>query len=319
MEFIKIKDELDYSYKKYKLTRAIEDIFIESKYIKLEPSIFEDYDTFTLINKRIKKEKMVKIIDGNSKVLILRPDITTNIIKNLIPRWEKDLKVKLFYNSSIFINKLDSNIREFKQMGIEYLGEDSLEADMEIIGLVFKIFKNYRKNFILEIGTSKYINALLKELNLEENLKIKLKNLIYKKNKNEIIECISALDIKKEIKDLFSNILDFQGNMEEVINKAENNYMNENMKLSIEKLKDFKKMALDYGYLKCIHLDLSMITELDYYNGLVFKGYYKNSSREVISGGRYDSLTKTFGIKIPAVGFSIDLDELIKILYRDGE
>lgn len=35
MEFIKIKDELDYSYKKYKLTREIEDIFIESKYIKL--------------------------------------------------------------------------------------------------------------------------------------------------------------------------------------------------------------------------------------------------------------------------------------------
>lgn len=319
MEFLRIQDELDYSYKRYKLTREIEDIFMEAGYVNLEPSIFEDYDNFTSINKRIKKETMVKVVNGNSKVLILRPDITMNIIKSLMPRWKDNLKLKLFYNSSIFMNKVDSNIKEFKQMGIEYLGDDSVQADMEVMGLVFKILKKYRENFILEIGSSKYLDGLLKEINLKENLKAELKNLIYKKNKNEIIKCISNLNIKKEIKDLLSNILNFQGNMEEVINKAESNYMNEEMKKSIEELKDFKKIIEEYEYLKYVHLDLSMVTELDYYDGLVFKGYYENSYREIISGGRYDSLTETFGVRIPAVGFSIDLDELIKVFYRDGE
>lgn len=319
VEFIKIKDELNYSAKKYKTTREIEDIFLEFGYIKFEPSIFEDYDNFISINKRIRKEAMVKVIDGNSKVLILRPDITTNIIKNLMPRWQDNLKVRLFYNSSIFMNKLGSNIKEFKQIGIEYLGEKSLVADVEVIELVFKILKKYRDTFIIEIGSSKYLNGLLKEVSLKGNLKGELKNLIYKKNKNEIVKYVDRLNLKEEIKNLFSEILNFQGSIEEVIKKARQNYMNKEMKKAIEELEDFENIIKNHKNLENVHLDLSLVTELDYYDGLVFKGYYKNSYKEIISGGRYDSLTKTFGQKISAVGFSIDLDELVKLSYRDGE
>ncbi|MDP0505922.1 MAG: ATP phosphoribosyltransferase regulatory subunit [Fusobacterium sp. JB019] len=319
MKFTQIKDELNYSSKKYQLTREIEDIFINFKYIKLEPSIFEDYDDFTSINQRIKKEKIVKVINSNSKILILRPDITMNIIKKLIPRWEDDIKVKLFYNSSIFVNESNTNIKEFSQMGVEYLGEDSIDADIEIIQLVFKILKKYNKNFLLEIGNSKYINGLLDETYLTKSSKLKLKDLIYKKNKNELIKYVSNLNLKKEIKNLLFNILDFQGNMEEVIIKAEKFYMNQAMKNSIAEIKNFKKIVKEYDYLKYIHLDLSLITELDYYDGLIFKGYYENSYAEIIRGGRYNLLTQIFNINSPGIGFSINLDELIKIFYKEGE
>ncbi len=319
MEFLKVKEEIDYSDKRYKITREIEDIFINNGCINIEPSIFEDYDNFISVNTRIKKESMVKVLNGNSNVLILRPDITMNIIKNLIPRWENDLKLKLFYNSTIFRNKTDSNIKEFRQMGVEYIGEASMKADRDVIGLALNVLKKYNNNFILEIGNSKYIDELLRMTELEESIEKELKSLIYKKNKMELIDYVANLNVKKEIYDLLSNILDFQGNIEEIIKKAQNFYMNDEMKKSIEELRALNGFIKEYGYLKNIHFDLSMVSELDYYEGIVFKGYYTNSYREIISGGRYDSLTEVFGKKVSAIGFSIDIDELIKVINKKGD
>lgn len=319
MEFLKIKDEIDYLNKRYKITREIEDMFINDGCINIEPSIFEDYDNFISVNKRIKKESMVKVLNGNSNLLILRPDITMNIIKNLIPRWENDLKLKLFYNSTIFRNKTDSNIKEFRQMGIEYIGESSMKADRDLIGLALNVLKKYNNSFILEIGNSKYVDEVLRDIDLEESIEKELKILIYKKNKIELIKYVKNLNIKKEICDLLSNILDFQGNIEEIIKKSEKFYMNNEMKKSIDELKDLNAFIKEYGYLKNIHFDLSIVSELDYYEGIVFKGYYSNSYREIISGGRYDSLTEAFGEKVSAIGFSIDIDELIKVLNKRGD
>lgn len=319
MEFLKIKDEIDYLNKRYKITREIEDMFIGDGCINIEPSIFEDYDDFISVNKRIKKESMVKVLNANSNLLILRPDITMNIIKNLIPRWENDLKLKLFYNSTIFRNKTDLNIKEFRQMGIEYIGESSIKADRELIGLALNILKKYKSSFILEIGNSKYLDEVLREIDLEESIEKELKSLIYKKNKVELIDYVENLNIKKEICNLLSNILDFQGNIEEIIRKAEKFYMNDEMKKAIDEIKALNEFIKEYGYLKNIHFDLSMVAELDYYEGIVFKGYYSNSYREIISGGRYDSLTELFGEKVSAIGFSIDIDELIKALNKRGD
>jgi len=319
MEFLKIQDEISYSAKRYKLKREIEDIFIREGYIQIEPSIFEDYDNFTSVNKRIKKESTVKILNGNGNVQILRPDITMNIIKSVVPRWENDLKLKLFYNSTIYKNKRNSNSKELRQMGVEYLGEVSLQADREIILLALNILKKYNNHFILELGSSKYIDSFLRKINLKENVEEELKNLIYKKNKYELTNYIKNLDLKKEINELLSNLLDFQGTIEEVIKKANCYFMNDEMKKTIKELKDLNDFVEKYGCSKNIHFDLSMITELGYYEGIIFKGYYPNSYREIISGGRYDSLTEDFGRKISAIGFSIDLDEIMKAFYRDGE
>ncbi|WP_099189017.1 ATP phosphoribosyltransferase regulatory subunit [Tepidibacter mesophilus] len=319
MEFLKVKDEIDYSNKRYKITREIEDMFMNDGCINIEPSIFEDYDSFIFVNKRIKKESMVKVLNGNSDILILRPDITMNIIKNLIPRWENDLKLKLFYNSTIFRNKTDSNIKEFRQMGVEYIGESSIKADRDVLGLALNVLQKYNNNFILEIGNSKYIDELLRITGLEESIEKELKSLIYKKNKIELIDYVANLNVKKEIYDLLSNILDFQGNIEEIIRKAQNFYMNYEMRKSIDELRVLNGFIKEYVYLKNIHFDLSIVSELDYYEGIVFKGYYTNSYREIISGGRYDSLTEVFGKKVSAIGFSIDIDELIKVINKKGD
>lgn len=298
------------------MIKMLEDMFLKEGFIQIQPSTFEQWDKFTEINKRIKKESTVKVLNNTSEVFILRSDITLNIIKNLIPRWEEDLKLKLFYTSTIYRNKDEANIKEIIQTGIEYLGENSFKGNRAVVGVALKVLKEFNDNFILEIGSSKYVNGILNELHLDENAENQLKNLIYRKNKFELINLIQTLNLPNEMYELLSNILTFQGNLTEIISMTKSFYTNEEMKKAIEELINLNNFIEENGYKKYINFDLSMVTELDYYDGLIFKGYYPNCYREIISGGRYDSLTKEFGKKVSAIGFSINLYGLMKNYYK---
>ncbi|MDL0364756.1 ATP phosphoribosyltransferase regulatory subunit, partial [Clostridioides difficile] len=279
-----------------------------------EPQLFEEYDEFTTINNKIPEESMVKVVNG--KVMVLRADITTSIIKSLVPRWEDGLKLKLFYNSSIYKNKNTVGIKEIRQIGCEYLGEASVEADREVVKLALKILEKYNNNFILEVGSSKYIHGLLEELNLNKNCENQIKNLLYTKNTHELKVYIEELKIKREVKELLSNILSLQGNLYNVIEKSNKFYCNNKMKQALEELKQVNNLIEECNFLDKARFDLSMITMLDYYEGIMFRGYYPNSYKEILSGGRYDSLTKEYGKEIPAIGFTLSVDELMKYVYK---
>ncbi|MDX5727332.1 ATP phosphoribosyltransferase regulatory subunit [Clostridioides difficile] len=314
MKFLRIEDEVIYSKKRYKLKREIDKLCVDEEYCQIEPQLFEEYDEFTTINNKIPEESMVKVVNG--KVMVLRADITTSIIKSLVPRWEDGLKLKLFYNSSIYKNKNTVGIKEIRQIGCEYLGEASVEADREVVKLALKILEKYNNNFILEVGSSKYIHGLLEELNLNKNCENQIKNLLYTKNTHELKVYIEELKIKREVKELLSNILSLQGNLYNVIEKSNKFYCNNKMKQALEELKQVNNLIEECNFLDKARFDLSMITMLDYYEGIMFRGYYPNSYKEILSGGRYDSLTKEYGKEIPAIGFTLSVDELMKYVYK---
>ncbi|MFQ7120074.1 MAG: ATP phosphoribosyltransferase regulatory subunit [Intestinibacter sp.] len=72
---------------------------MDAGFIQIKP-IFEEYDEITAIDKNISTKSMVKVV--SNKVMVLRPDITISLMKSLIPRWEDDLNLKLFYHSTVY-------------------------------------------------------------------------------------------------------------------------------------------------------------------------------------------------------------------------
>lgn len=319
MQYLRIEDEIGYSKKRCEIRRRIEDMFLNEGFIQIEPSAFEDFSKYTLLNKRIKRESMVKVISGGSDVLILRPDITTNIIKRLIPRWQDGLKLRLFYSSTVFRSNEASNIREIRQMGAEYLGEASLDADKEVILSALKVLQSFNGRFILEMSSSKYIDGLLKEIHADEDREKQLKELIYRKNRYELINHMEDMKLSKEIYDALADIMNIQGSIEDVKAAARKHCLNEEMEEALNELEELNDFIEKEGGKSYVHYDLSMVTELDYYDGLIFKGYLPNSYRAIISGGRYDSFTEIFGKRVPAIGFSIDIDELTEIKFEEAQ
>ena len=314
MKYLSIENELNYSKKRYEFTKEIEYIFVKNNYVQIKPSIFEDYDNFISINKRTPTKSMVKIV--SDKILVLRPDITTSIIKSLIPRWEEDLVLKLFYHSTVYKNEGKEGIKEIRQFGCEYLGEKSMEADGEIVNMSLDILKKFGEKFILEIGNSNYINGLLSELNLKENQENKLKSLILRKNKIEINDHIEKFNIRNEIKEIIYNLFELNGDIEGVISKARKFYTNDLMNKGLEELEEISILLKKSEYKKYTNCDLSMVGKFDYYEGIMIKGYYANVYKEILSGGRYDSLTEEFGRLVPAIGFCIDVDGLMEASKR---
>ena len=43
---------------------------------------------------------------------------------------------------------------------------------------------------------------------------------------------------------------------------------------------------------------------------------FENLYKEILSGGRYDQLTETFGRRVPAIGFTIHFDALMEAINR---
>ena len=60
-------------------------------------------------------------------------------------------------------------------------------------------------------------------------------------------------------------------------------------------------------------LDFSLVSDSNYYNGIIFKGYLEGVPDRVLSGGRYDRLMEKMGKRAKAIGFAVYLDELERI------
>ena len=315
MEFLRIQDELNFAKKRYELTKKIETSFVDAGFIQIKPEIFEEYDEITQIDKNISTKSMVKVV--SNKVMVLRPDITISLMKNLIPRWEDDLSLKLFYHSTVYKNKRNGDgIIQCRQFGCEYLGEPSMDADREFVNLAFNILRKFTDEFLLEIGSGNYIDGFVEALNIDSDTERQFKKLLYRKNKPELEAFAQKLDIKPELKELMVNILSIRGTLKEVTERANKYFTNARMKKGIDQLNTISTLISKEDLDKYTLFDLSMVSKLDYYDGIMLKGYYKSLYKEILSGGRYDSLTESFGKRVPAIGFTIYFDALMEAINR---
>jgi ATP phosphoribosyltransferase regulatory subunit len=62
-----------------------------------------------------------------------------------------------------------------------------------------------------------------------------------------------------------------------------------------------------------LRLDLSMINDISYYNGVIFQGFVQGVPHCLLAGGQYDRLMERFGKQGGALGFALYLDELDRL------
>ena len=67
-----------------------------------------------------------------------------------------------------------------------------------------------------------------------------------------------------------------------------------------------------------IAVDFSLVSNMTYYNGLIFRGYVKGIPTSVLRGGQYDKLMEKMGRSSRAIGFAVYLD-LLDRLEKESE
>ncbi len=302
--------------KKELIQSKVKEVFKRFGYRQIQTPTFEYYDLFSEIESAIDTEDMYKLIDASGKILVLRPDVTIPIARMVATKYDTiEEYLKFMYFTPVFRSSdfRAGGKREFLQAGIEYLGNPDPEADAEVIVTAISSLKDMGFNRIhIDMGQTDYFKGIMKEIDIEPDIKNSIRKLIENKNFADLSIFLDSQKIEPIHKELLSEVPYLYGDFEEIVLKVKDRAINETMKNSADNLLKIYKIIGEYGYSKYVFADLGLINHLDYYSGMIFKGYIENFGTPVISGGRYDDLFKKFGKEVPATGFGINTDEVFE-------
>lgn len=294
---------------------------------KIKLSKFEDYNLYNNNKDFLQTEHILTFMNLNGNLKSLRPDVTLSIVKKVLKDNEKETQ-KIYYIEDIY--KIVSNeYEEIPQVGVEIIGKLNNYSNLEIISMAIESLKSINKNYILEISNIDFISAIFDEINLEENLKIEILNNIYLKNKHDLEKLLNK-NVDNKYKKYILSFIELSGNYKDILKKLKSLIINKKMQKSYEELKSLSFVFELYNNFDKILLDFSIESQLGYYNGIIFKGYIKESNDIILSGGRYDKLLNKFNSNKNAIGFAIYMDKLyeknktsdfidILILYKSGD
>lgn len=294
---------------------------------KIKLSKFEDYNLYNNNKDFLQTEHILTFMNLNGNLKSLRPDVTLSIVKKVLKDNEKETQ-KIYYIEDIY--KIVSNeYEEIPQVGVEIIGKLNNYSNLEIISMAIESLKSINKNYILEISNIDFISAIFEEINLEENLKIEILNNIYLKNKHDLEKLLNK-NVDNKYKKYILSFVELSGNYKDILKKLKSLIINKKMQKSYEELKSLSFVFELYNNFDKILLDFSIESQLGYYNGIIFKGYIKESNDIILSGGRYDKLLNKFNSNKNAIGFAIYMDKLyeknktsdfidILILYKSGD
>lgn len=299
--------------------RKIRSMFHRYGYQDIQTPSFEFFDIFSKEKGSIVSREMFKFFDRDGETMVLRPDLTPSIARCAVKYFgDQSMPLRLSYIENAFINRtsLQGRLKEFTQAGVEFLGDGSPDADAEILALTIEcLLSAGLTEFQLEVGHVGFLQGLLEEAQLPEEMEETICQFLENKNFFGIEEQISRCDIKQELEELFGRLPELFGSVEQIA-EARKLIRNEKALQAIERLRQVYQVLCCYGLEKYVSFDLGMAGRYRYYNGMIFKGYTYGSGEPVVTGGRYDNLMEQFGRKSQAVGFAIVLDSVMAALGR---
>ena len=301
---------------------SLRSLYQQYGYLQYKMSKFEEYDLYARNRDYLVSDNIITFTDTNGKLMALKPDVTLSIVRSIkdIPGYVN----KYFYNENIYrVSRGSHMYKEIMQAGLECIGDIDDYNIFETVLLAVKSLDTISTDSILNISHLGIISSLLDELGLGDEEKKKAIKLIGEKNMHELAALCKAADAKavereeKRKRDIDSimRILMLSGAPEDVLPVLEAESCN---KVAVEELKTLTSMLNAAGEGSRVIIDFSVVNNMSYYNGIVFKGYIKGVPESVLSGGQYDRLLKKMGKHSRAVGFAVYMDFLERYFENDA-
>lgn len=305
--------------RKAAIQNRILEIFHLYGYQDIETPTFEFFDIFNESRGSVKAKEMFKFFDRDNHTLVLRPDETPAIARCVTKYFtEEDMPLRLCYLERTFINNTSyqGRLKEAAQTGVELIGDDSSDADAEILAMVIRALKAAGlTEFQVELGEVDFFRGLLEEAGMDEEMEEKLRELIENKNYFGVEELVMEQPIPQELKDAFLKLPELFGSLEE-IQAAREFTKNPRALRAIDRLEEVNRILEYYDLSEYVSYDLGMLSQYQYYTGIIFKAYTYGTGDYIVNGGRYNKLLIQFGKDAPAVGFGISVDDLMLALSR---
>lgn len=339
--------------KQEKLRIALLEVFKAWGYQPVLPPTLESLEALDKGRPQFLRE-CFKVIDGDSQLLALRPDLTLPIARLAATRLSSvERPLRLCYTAQVFRQSLNfgDERREIFQAGIELIGCPKSEkpyslgqtnkANLECLSILlealnkvnlpdYKIILSHtdlweyageifhKVEEYLEIDLSSEFDDLLSKGNFVEYQKAvsKAEERCLKAFKGETVNtelkaCFQSSTKETPLNYLKKACFELTGDptkILEYLDKDSDLYQEMSAIVSLEEIFGPNKFIIDF----------TLRPDSHYYTGLYFEIVTSEEGKAIGKGGRYNNLISCFGPSEPAIGFSLQVEALMKYIQDDS-
>ena len=281
-------------------------LFEGSGYLPYKMSKFEEYDLYAKNKDFLISDSIITFTDVGGKLMALKPDVTLSIAKN-----SKDLPwvQKVYYRENVYrVSRGAQGYKEIMQLGLEAMGDMDDYTVLEVLGLAERSLSMISDASVLEVSHLGIIKELTDSVGIPLDRREQLVKLISEKNPHELTALCRDCGIDEAAIELLRWVATASGKTGQML------------PLLREKLSGFVSDATLSRFETVLSalegnviVDFSVVDNIHYYNGFVFRGFVSGIPDPVLSGGQYDKLMKKLGRTAGAMGFAVYTDLLQRL------
>ena len=252
-------------------------LFVEQKihdaisgygYEDIQTPTFEYFDVFSREIGTTPSRELYKFFDKEGNTLALRPDFTPSIARCAAKYFmESRQPIRFCYLGNTFTNtsSLQGKLKEVTQIGAELVGDDSVEADGEMISLVIEALKNTGlKQFQVSVGQVEYFKGICQEAGLDTETEEQLREYISGKNYFAAEELLDRKEVAEPYRGTLLKAADLFGSIYS-LKKARECVHNSRSLAAIQRLEAIYQVLKLYGVEEYVSFDLGMLSKYHYY------------------------------------------------------
>ena len=281
----------------------------------MDPSPIELLSTLETKSGPEIRDEIYYFKDKGDREIALRFDFTMGLTRYAASQKSVKLPAKLSSFGGVFRydEPQKGRYRYFHQWDVEVYGKPSIESEAEIIELTSRLFDSLLlKGITIDINhrnlVESYINKIFnsKDPELVSDI-LRAVDKIAKKSKDEILKEFQAKGYRTEKIEKVLEFSQIKGTISEVEKIFDTTHL--------ESWNDLKQLfeSLENRGVSNVRINFGIVRGLDYYSGIVFEVFDRNSTLGALAGGgRYDTLTKAFGREdIGATGVAGGVERII--------
>ena len=281
-------------------------LFEGSGYLPYKMSKFEEYDLYAKNKDFLISDSVITFTDVGGKLMALKPDVTLSIAKN-----SKDLPwvQKVYYRENVYrVSKNTHSYKEIMQLGLEAMGDIDDFTVLEVLGLASQSLSKISEASVLEVSHLGIIKELTDSIGIPLDRREQLVKLISEKNPHELTTLCRSCGIEEAAIELLRWVATASGAAGRMLPLLREKLSGSVSDATLSRFETVLS-ALEGNVI----VDFSVVDNIHYYNGFVFRGFVSGIPDPVLSGGQYDKLMKKLGRNAGAMGFAVYTDLLQRL------
>lgn len=276
---------------------------------------FEEYDLYVNYRDFLVGEGVITFTDTNGRLMALKPDVTLSIVKHI--KDEPGVVHKLYYNENVYrVSQKTHRFKEIMQVGLECIGAIDTYCICDVLTLAAESLRRISPHCVLDISHLGIISSIIEGFSFSDGARKRVLKYISEKNIHELKEFCEQSGVEENKTSVLLRLVDLcdppaiaMPKLRELLSVTGS----PTIRNCLRRLEEVVALLDDAGLSDILRIDFSVVNDLNYYNGIVFRGFVEGAPAGVLSGGQYDRLMKKMKHQSGAIGFAIYLDQLERL------